>query len=141
MEVNMDGVGALGQMVEIEALIQSKVAEFLALKLKLVELRRHSDISVKARAEGLLGVQQRLEVELKVVLEKIELFKTGVWQSAIEIIDFGQRMIRHMSKVNALRRDAGQTGATQAMFGVDWKILAIPLAILAVPFVSRLLKR
>lgn len=137
----MDGVGSLGQMVEVEALIQSKIAEFLALKLKLVQLRAHSDIAIKARAHGLLAVQQRLEVELKVVLEKIESFKTGTWQSAIEIIDFGQRMIRHMNKVNALRRDAGQTVSTQALFSFDWKILAIPLAILAVPFISRLVKK
>ena len=137
----MDGMGTLGQITEVEALIQSKVAEFLSLKLKLVELRRSPSITIKARAEGLLAIQQRLEAELSVVLKKIELFKTGVWQSAFEIADFGHRMLRQIKKVNELRRDAGQTVTEQAMFDIDWIILAIPLAILAVPFISRLLRR
>ena len=138
----MDGVGSLGQMVETEAFIQAKIGEFLGLKQKLVELMRHPSITIKARADALLKTQQRMEVELNVALQKLEEFKKGTWTSAFELGEFSNRLVRHINKVKALQRDAGHTVAdTRPLFAIDWQVWAIPVAILAVPFLSRLIRR
>lgn len=132
----MDGMGALGQLTELEAAIQSKVAEFLAAKQKLVQLRYHSSITIKSRAEGLMAIQTRLEAELPVVLKKIETFKEGGWQSVLEIGDFAHRMLTHIKSVNQLRRDAGQTVVDIPLISIDWSVWAIPIAILAAAGIS-----
>jgi len=104
----MKAQGTLGQLPEVEAFIQTRVARFLSLKQQLVILKKSPSISIKARAEGLLAIQMQLEVELNVVLQKIKTFKEGGWQSTLDIADFGQRMERQIKRVRQLRQDAGQ---------------------------------
>ncbi len=138
----MKAQGTLGALPEVEAFIQARVGKFLGLKQQLVMLRNSPSLSVKSRAEGLLSIQLSLEAELNVVLEKIKTFKEGGWQSTLEIADFGSRMEKQIKRVNQLRKDSGQVVAPEtAMFTFDWKTLAIPAAIIAVPFIATLLRR
>lgn len=69
----------LNPLLGIEARIQNRIAKFLSLKTKIIQLKQHPTISISTKANQLYNKQVRLEAELSEVLKKIELLKQGAW--------------------------------------------------------------
>ena len=90
----------------------------------------------------MLAIQLGLEGELNMVLEQIKTYKQGGWQSTLDIVDFGTRMEKQLKRVNQLQKAAGQTVVPERPFlDLDWQTFAIPVAILAVPFIGLMLRK
>jgi len=125
----MEALGALSMREVAEAQIQKHVAEFLSLKVQLVNMQTSSSITIKSRAKGLYESQLRLEVKLKENLTSLELMKeTGIqYHILITLTAFGLELARHINNVKRLRREAQGITSTA---DINWKTWGIPVAIL-----------
>lgn len=125
----MEALGALSAREYVEAQIQKHVAEFLSLKLQLVNMKTSSSITIKSRAKGLYESQIILEGKLKESLRQLELMKeTGIqYTIIIQLTAFGYELARHINAVKKLRREAQGITTTD---DINWKTWGIPVAIL-----------
>lgn len=105
----MDAIGGLGAFEEVQALLKSKVGEFLAAEQKLRTLQVNPSISIRTEATGLLAEQMLLEKALGDAQTKISQFQQGAWSisDAMAIGDVGTRLIAHLNKVAKLEQAAG----------------------------------
>lgn len=86
----------------IEGKIQSKVAEFLGLKSKLISQTYSDNPSIKQRAQGLLVEQNKLEKDMKIALANIDKIKAGAYtiSDITKIGFFANDMSDHISASN-----------------------------------------
>lgn len=105
----MDGIGSLGAFEEVQALLKSKVGEFLAAEQKLRTLQVNPSVSIRSEATGLLAEQMLLEKALGDAQTKISQFQQGAWSisDAMAIGDVGTRLVSHLNKVARLEQTAG----------------------------------
>jgi len=108
MEVAMRGLGTLSAFEEVQAVIKSKLGEFLAAEQKLRSLQVNPSISIRTEATGLLAEQMLLEKALGDAQTKISQFQQGAWSisDAMAIGDVGTRLIAHLQKVARLEQTA-----------------------------------
>lgn len=104
----MDAAGGLGAFEEVQALLKSKVGEFLAAEQKLRTMQVNPSISIRTEATGLLAEQMLLEKALGDAQTKISQFQQGAWSisDAMAIGDVGTRLIAHLNKVAKLEQAA-----------------------------------
>lgn len=105
----MIGLGTLSAFEDIQALLKSKLGEFLAAEQKLRSLVQNPSITIRSEANGLLAVQKSLEAELGTAQTKIANFQAGAWSfsDAIELGDIGTRLLSHLRNVASLEARAG----------------------------------
>lgn len=105
----MIGLGTLSAFEDVQALLKSKLGDFLAAEQKLRRLATNPSISIRSEANGLLAVQKSLEAELGTAQAKIAQFQAGAWSfsDAISLGDVGTRLISHIQNVASLEARAG----------------------------------
>lgn len=125
----MDAVGALNPVEVIEGKIQAKVARFLSLKEDLNNLRSSSMLNIRQKAEKLYVAQGALELDLATNLERIKIMKSGAWDVSgiVQVGAFAMEMVKQISNVEDLRKQAQQLGAseqTSAVTGIGEMLLS-----------------
>jgi hypothetical protein len=115
----MQALGTLSAFEDVQALLKSKVGEFLAAEQKLRTLQVNPTISIRSQAAGLLAEHTILEGELGEAQTKIAQFQQGAWSisDAIGLGDIGTRLLLHLNKVTNLERMAG--GSIVPSTGLD----------------------
>jgi len=105
----MIALGSLSAFEDIQALLKSKVGEFLAAEQKLRTMQVNPSISIRSQAAGLLAEHAILEKELGNAQTKIAQFQQGAWSisDVISLGDVGTRLISHLNKVAKLEQAAG----------------------------------
>jgi len=100
----MLSLNQLSPVDDISAKIQSKIAKFLMLKEKILELTKSPSVSISTKARVLFKQQEYLEKKLNVSLKQIEQMKEGSW-SFSNIASLGMfyaSMEKHVKKVKKL---------------------------------------
>jgi hypothetical protein len=125
------------QFDQVQASIQSRVAQFLTLKSTLVQLKQSSNSNIAGQASVLYNTQVKLEGLLTDNLDRLKVIQSaGLSLSAIpslvSIGTFGSEMEKHISSVNNLSDQArGVVPVKQAGFPWGWVFLGITGAVLA----------
>ena len=115
----------LSPIIDLEAKIQSKVANFLILKERIVNLVRYPSPSIQTKAKELLIIQNQLEKKLQEVLDTIDVIKSGSWSfsNIIDISSFYARMEKQFSEVNKLEKSTKKHIPVSEMSLMDYKWL------------------
>jgi len=105
----MRALGSLSAFEDIQALLKSKLGEFLAAEQKLRTMQVNPSITIRSQAAALLAEQKVLEGELGSAQTRIAQFQKGAWSlsDAIALGDVGTRLLTHLGKVANLERSAG----------------------------------
>lgn len=121
----MIGLGALNPMDDVQALIKSKVGEFLQAEQILRRQLSNSSASIRAEAAGLLAAQKVLEGDLSIAQTKAAQFQTGAWSLAdvFTLGDIGTRLIGHLRAVTSLEQRA--LGVTPSTIGLSMPSMAM----------------
>ncbi|MEM4360096.1 MAG: hypothetical protein QXT45_06170 [Candidatus Bilamarchaeaceae archaeon] len=136
----MEALGQLTPVQRIEAEIQSKVAEFLGLKQRLVKLIQNPSLEIRSKAQGLYAVQQQLEGQLQEALKTIDNIKKGAWSfgDVLSLTDFSTRMLDQIKNVKSLESSAGGVQEVESGFGLWFPFLAFVVgSVLVLSFVMR----
>lgn len=98
----------LSPLVTIESKIQSRVAEFLALKETIRKLGGSPSPIISNQAAALWAKQKMLEEELSGALSKIERLKQGAWtfSDISSLTAFYVKMETHSQEVEDLAKKA-----------------------------------
>ena len=110
---------SIGQIEEIESMIQAKVGEFLQGKQKLLEMQKGNILTVQSDAKDLYASQLELENQLSSITDLIKKVKEDSY-SMSDIIVAGQfyyNMSYHVDDVNNLYNQyKGLGGKTTGLF-------------------------
>jgi hypothetical protein len=102
-----------GTIEKTGAEIQTKVAEFLACRGKLVQLKGAGDASLQNEVNTLIKVQDQLEEELSSVLELIRQAKLGQWSNDLvtQAPFFYYKMVQQINDVSrTVKLSQGSSG-------------------------------
>ena len=126
----MIGLGTLSAFEDVQALLKSKLGEFLAAEQKLRSLSVNPSVTIRSEASGLLAAQKILEGELGTAQAKIANFQAGAWSfsDAIALGDIGTRLISHLQKVASLEARAGSVVTAGLLTSPVLPILGIAAA-------------
>lgn len=124
----MIGLGTLSPMEDAQALIKSKLGEFLQTEQVLRRQLSSNSASIRADAAGLLAAHVVLEGELGGAQAKIAQFQQGAWSldSVFTLGDLGIRIVNHINDVASLEQRAlgvtspssfGSLSSTTMMYG------------------------
>lgn len=107
----------------LEAGVQDKVAEFLALKSKLISLQNHSNINIAKEAKSLYNDQLSLEAELPEKLAMITKAQEEGWRFIYlaYLGTFAKKFKSHLEDSKDLIKAAKST-MTAAVWKKDSKI-------------------
>ena len=105
----MIGLGTLSAFEDIQALLKSKLGEFLVAEQALRRLTQHPTVTIRSQANVLLAEHTALENEMKNAQAKIAQFQAGAWSfsDVIALGDVGTRLLSHLQKVAGLERQVG----------------------------------
>lgn len=94
------------------AKIQTKVAEFLSCRGKLLDLKGKGDASLQNEVNTLTQVQDQLEEELSSVLELIRQAKLGQWSNDLitQAPLFYYKMVQQINDVSQAVKLSGGAG-------------------------------
>lgn len=111
----------------LEAQIQNRVAEFLALKSKLLQFKYHPDLKTREKADILYQNQLSLEQGLKETLKRIDNVKAGAYTigDIAAISAFLAAMVTHINEVKKLGVPPAKPMAAAIPLGVGLGVLAL----------------
>ena len=120
---------SVGQIEEIESMIQAKVGEFLQGKQKLLEMQTGNILTIQSEAKDLYASQLELENQLSSITDLIKKIKEDSY-SMSDIIVAGQfyyNMSGHVDNVNNLylqyRGLGGQPGLFAGLPSWAWLVI------------------
>lgn len=137
----MEACGTLNGFEDVEALIKSKVGEFLAAQAKIRTLLRNPSPSIMQKAKALEVDQKFLEGELGKAQASLANFQSGAWTfgEMIGVSDTAARIVKHLGNVSALEKEA--SGSAVMVASSSWtglgSLLAAGVAAMLVWQVSR----
>lgn len=137
----MISLGSLAAFEEVQAMIKSKVGDFLQAERTLQQLAQSPSISIRSKANGLLASQKMLEGDLAKANENVAKFQSGSWSfgDIITTGEIGTRLYQHVEQVKQLEKEAsGVVSSAQVEF-MDYAPYAI-VGIAALLILPRLLR-
>jgi len=122
----MEALGTLNAFEAEQAVIKTKVGEFLSAEAKLRRLAVHPSVSIQARANGLLVKQKQIETELGPAQANVAKFQSGAWTfgDMYQVSNAAWSLLAHLKDVEKLESEAFKTG------------VAIPATARALPYAT-----
>jgi len=118
----MLGQGTLNPLVTIEARLESRAADFLKCKQRIVNLVNSSNPDVSNQAQILLTRQIDLESQLSGAMTTLQTLKDGSWSFSdiLDLTSFALTIETYISSVGTLESQAGvtQTASTGLLSGL-----------------------
>lgn len=122
----------LSALESVKAKIQSKVANFLLLRERLVSLTQSPNLTVASEAARLLAQQSSLEGMLSENLARMQAMSQGSWSMGdiSDLTIFYLNMESHRKEVESLGSQNAKSGTVSASAGggfsdyIPWIILA-----------------